>query len=269
MGKWAERNSTEKKTRRTEERLDALAFARERLGFKPEPRQAEVLQAKTKRGILNCTRQWGKSTVTAAKAVHRAWTHPKSLVLVVSPGERQSGLFLEKAEVFVRALGLPVRGDGYNDLSLMLPNGSRMVGLPGKPETVRGFSGVSLLVVDEAAQVSNAMYDAVTPMIAASRGELWLMSTPNGKRGFFWEEWSRGGELWTRVRVPATECPRIDPEYLDEERRRKTERVFAQEYMCEFGDAEAAVFSEDSIQRALRWDIEPMKVPPFEPRKKG
>jgi hypothetical protein len=38
--------------------------------------------------------------------------------------------------------------------------------------------------------------------------------------------------------------------------------------MCVFGDHETAVFSEDSIQRALRRDVPALKIPPFEPRDK-
>ena len=249
--------------------VDAVQFARERLGFTPDARQTEVLLAKTKRGLLNCTRQWGKSTVTAAKAVHRLWTVPKSLVLVVSPSEPQSAEFVRKAAGFVSHLGVQPRGDGDRDSSLLLPNGSRLVGLPGKQhQMVRGYSSVNLVVIDEAAWVPEQMYSAVTPMLAVSGGDLWMMSTPAGRRGFFWEEWSRGGKLWTRVSVPATECPRIPKEFLEEERRRMGELAFRQEYMCEFGDNERSVFSEDSIMGALDWDIEPLKVPPFEPRKR-
>ena len=47
---------------------DAVTFARTRLGFLPDAQQMEVLQSDAKRGILNCSRQWGKSTVAAAKA---------------------------------------------------------------------------------------------------------------------------------------------------------------------------------------------------------
>jgi hypothetical protein len=124
----------------------------------------------------------------------------------------------------------------FHKISLVLPNRSRIIGLPGNEATIRGFSDVSMLLIDEAAQVREEVYDTTTPMLAASAGDLWLMSTPNGKTGFFWEEWSRGGAMWTRVRVPATECPRIPKWFLDEERRRKAERVFLQEYMCVFGD---------------------------------
>ncbi len=79
------------------------------------------------------------------------------------------------------------RGDGDNAISLVLPNGTRIVGLPGTEGTVRGFSAVSLLLIDEAARVQDAMYKALRPMLAVGDGDLWLMSTPYGKRGFFYE----------------------------------------------------------------------------------
>ena len=49
-------------------------FAREKLGFEGDEKQRMVLDSTAKTGILNCSRQWGKSTVMAVKAVHRAWT---------------------------------------------------------------------------------------------------------------------------------------------------------------------------------------------------
>jgi hypothetical protein len=45
-----------------------------------------------------------------------------------------------------------------------------MVGLPGKADTVRGYSAVSLMVIDEAAWVCDEMYRAVTPMLAVGKG---------------------------------------------------------------------------------------------------
>jgi hypothetical protein len=65
---------------------DAAEFARKRLQFEPDERQSEVLRSTAKRGILNCTRQWGKSTVAAAKAVHRAFTQAKSLACISHTG---------------------------------------------------------------------------------------------------------------------------------------------------------------------------------------
>jgi hypothetical protein len=214
----------------------AVEFARARLSFQADPKQALVLESDAKRGILLCLRQWGKSTVSAVRVVHRAATVAGSLVVVASPSERQSAEWVRKAAGFVRRLGLRAKGDGDNAQSLVFPNGSRIVGLPGNDATVRGFSAVSLLLIDEAARVTDELYKSLRPMLAASRGDLWLMSTPFGKRGFFYDEWTEGGSGWERVSGLATECSRIDAAFLDDERRALGESWFAQEYLCEFVD---------------------------------
>jgi hypothetical protein len=87
-------------------------------------------------------------------------------------------------------LGIVPRGDGDNETSLLFPNGSRIVGLPGTEATVRGFSAVSLLLIDEAARVEDELYKMLRPMLAVGDGDLWLMSTPCGKRGFFYDVWA-------------------------------------------------------------------------------
>ena len=240
-----------------DERLNAVEFATARLRFFPDERQSEVLLSEAKRGILNCTRQWGKSTTAAVKAVHRAYTRPGCLVLIASPTERQSAEFLRKASVFVSRIGIRPRGDGDNNASLLLPNNSRIVALPGTEATIRGFSAVSLLLIDEAARVEDSLYKALRPMLAVGDGDLWLMSTPWGKRGFFYEVWQHGGSEWMRIGVPATECPRISKQYLEEERA-ELGLWFRQEYMCEFVDNDASVFDRGLIEAALDGSIEPL-----------
>lgn len=237
----------------------AAEWVREKLRFQPDAAQERVLTTQSRRVVMNCTRQWGKSTVTAAKAVHQAYTVAESLTLVVSPSARQTGEFLRKAEGFVRRLKLAVKGDGDNEMSLWLPNRSRIVGVPGNESTVRGFSAVSLLLVDEAARVDDEMYLAVRPMMAVSNGTLWLMSTPFGKRGFFYETWAEGGAEWERVRVPADECPRIGRAFLEEERRTMGERWYHQEYQCEFVDSVSGIFDRDVVERAITRDVKPLE----------
>jgi hypothetical protein len=235
-----------------------VEFVRKRLQFEPDERQTEVLLSGAKRGILNCTRQWGKSTVGAAMAVHRAYTQKGCTVLVASPSGRQSGELVMKAEAMLGTMGISTQEDGNNDRSLLLPNGSRIVGLPENPGKIRGFSAVSLLLIDEAAQVDEAMYPALRPMLAVSNGDLWLMSTPFGKQGFFYDRWEYGGTGWLRIGVKATECPRISKDFLEEERREMSAAFFGQEYMGEFVDNGSAVFGRDVVEAAIDDDVEPL-----------
>jgi hypothetical protein len=238
--------------------IDPVEFARTRLKFEPDEVQCEILRSTARRGILNCTRQWGKTTVSAAKAIFRAFTESGSLIVVASPGERQSGIWMQRAAEMLGRLGIAKRGDGYNRLSLALPNGSRIVGLPDAEEKVRGFAGLSMLVIDEAAPVSEEMYTSVWPMLAVSGGDFWMMSTPYGKRGFFYEEWEHGGDKWMRVRVPATGCKRIPKEFLEEQRSIHSVDKFRQEYLCEFVGKGIGAFDRDLIEEALSDEVEPL-----------
>jgi hypothetical protein len=239
---------------------DVVDFVRSRLGIEPDARQAEALRSEAKRGILNCSRQWGKSTMAAAKAVHRAFTRKQSLVLVASPTDRQSAELVTKAADMAARLGIRRRGDGHNAASLVFPNGSRIVGLPGMEHTVRGFSGVSLLLIDEASRVPDRIYKALLPVLARSGGDLWLMSTPWFKTGFFYEAWTHGGPDWMRMRVPATECAWISKEYLEEQRVDLGPIWFPRDFMCEFVDSGAGVFERELIEAAIDYSIEPLDV---------
>ena len=236
---------------------DVAEWVRAHLQIDLDRTQEEALNSGRRRVLLNCTRQWGKSTITAAKAVHEAYTDPGSLTIVVSPSARQSAEFLRKAETFVVRLKIRPKTDGDNQMSLAFPNGSRIVGLPGNEATVRGFSSVSLLIVDEAANVKDELYLAVRPMLAVSGGTLWLMSTPLGKSGFFYDAWTGGAE-WERIRVRAEECPRIPASFLEEERRTMGDRWYRREYECEFDDCVNGVFDMDVVDPAIREEVEPL-----------
>ena len=173
---------------------------------------------------------------------------------------------MRKAEAFVRKLGMKVRGDGDNQISLAFPNGSRIVGLPGTRADggVRGFSAVSLLIIDEAARLEESMYKALRPRLAGGDGDLWMMSTPFGKRGFFYDNWELGGNLWHRVKVAATERARIGRAFLEEERSALGASWFAQKYQCSFIDNGTSMFSRDLLEGALIDGIKPLNVGPWE-----
>jgi len=243
--------------RRTSPAPDIVDFVRRRLAFHPDEVQQTILRSNAKRGILNCTRQWGKTTVSAAKAVHRAFTVPGCLIVVAAPSLRQSGEWARRAAEMLARLGIPRRGDGNNRISLLLPNGSRIVGLPESEATIRGFAALEMLIIDEAARVSDETYRALRPMLSTSNGEIWMMSTPCGKQGFFYETWAHSPE-WLHVTVMATDCPRISPEFLDEQRHVMGTDSFRQEHMCEFIGSGAALFDPDLIDAAFDADVRPL-----------
>lgn len=225
-------------------------------GLTPDPWQEAFLRERPARPLLLASRQAGKSTVTAACALHEAVYRPPSTVLLLSPAQRQSAELLARVRALLNRLpDRPVIAS-EGALSVRLANGSRILSLPGTESTVRGFSA-DLLVIDEAARVEDALYEAVRPMLAVTGGRLVALSTPSGRRGWFWEAWS-GRERWHRSEVPAHLVPRISREFLDEERRTLPNLVFASEYECEFVDPLASVFSSKDVLAALDDNLVPL-----------
>jgi hypothetical protein len=235
---------------------DAVSVMRQ-TGLEPDPWQIAIARSQASRMLLLCCRQSGKSTTTAALALATALREPGSLVLLLSPSLRQSSELFRKVLDHYRALATPVPTSAESALRLELANGSRLVSLPGTEGTVRGYSGVKLLVIDEAARVQDELYYAVRPMLAISHGRLIALSTPFGKRGWLHKEWTEG-ENWERVKITAYDCPRISPAFLEEERRSLPAMWFASEYLCEFTDTVDQVFLFEHIQAALSAEVRPL-----------
>jgi hypothetical protein len=196
--------------------------------------------------------------VAAAVALRTALLQSGSLTLVLSPSLRQSAELFRKVLALYHRAGRPVLPRRELTLSLELVNGSRIVSLPESEQTIRGYSGVALLVIDEAARVSDDLYRAVRPMLAVSGGRLLALSTPFGKRGWFHEEWVSGRD-WQRVMIRADECPRISKVFLAEERASLGDRSYRQEYLCSWEDVTGAVFRGVDIAAAFAAsDVSPL-----------
>ena len=237
--------------------LDPVLLARD-CGIEPDPWQAGLLRSMPKRSLLLCSRQSGKSTVSALSALWAAIYQPEALVILISPSQRQSG------ELFRVTIGFHSRLDGApaltaeSALRAELANGSRIIALPGTERTVRGYAGADLVVIDEAARVEDELLAAVRPMLATkTAGRLIALTTPAGKRGWFYEAWI-GDSDWTRIKVAARDCPRISSEFLAEEMRELGPQRFSEEYELEFHDNEESVFPTEIIARAFTSEVTPL-----------
>jgi hypothetical protein len=211
------------------------------------------------RALLLCSRQSGKTTVTAILALWVALYEAPALVIIVSPSQRQSAEMLRTIMRFHSRLeGAPALS-GESVLKAEFANGSRILALPGTEKTVRGIADAALIIIDEAARVEDELLAAVRPMLATAEGggRLIALTTPAGKRGWFFEAWTGTGD-WTRVRVPATDCPRISQEFLEEELRELGAMRFSEEYGLEFRDSDEAVFPFGVIAAAFTSEVAPL-----------
>jgi hypothetical protein len=225
-------------------------------GMTPDPWQRRVLESVSPRLLICAARQFGKSRVVGALVARTAIVQSPALILILSRALRQSKEFFRKHVLnTLHRLDWPVpprKQPGAT--SMELANGSEVIALPSKSETVVGYSGVALLVIDEGARVPDELYHFLKPMLAVSRGRVVALSTPHGKQGWFWEQWEQGVG-WERhfaAAPPAGDgCPRHTPEFLAEELREKGPRLFGQEYLGQFNSVIDDYFPEDAIRAAV------------------
>jgi hypothetical protein len=245
--------------------LDRVAFAYrvlpdiERL----DPWEEGFLSSRDRRMLLNIFRQGGKSTMTAVIALHQALYHPKSLILILAPALRQATEFFEKVSDMYRLLtgeGLAIGAESDRKLGIKLKNGSRIECLPGSQRTIRGFSKPDLIVCDEAAQIDDALYSAILPMLTRSKegGRLLMLSTPYGRRGIYWRLWEEGGDSWKRIRVPYTDVGWVPDRVIEEARGSLLDWEFRQEFLCTFEQNQMAVFNIEDLRASTTDEFEPI-----------
>ena len=138
--------------------------------------------------------QIGYSFAAALEAVLDCLEH-RTLWIVLSRGERQSGEFMQKVLQHVEALRIATgrleitsfEKTTVRELAVTFPNGSRIIGLPANPDTARGYTGN--MILDEFAFHSQDRAIWAAAFGRVSRGDLKLrvISTPNGQRGKYYE----------------------------------------------------------------------------------
>jgi hypothetical protein len=223
------------------------------MGLELDAVQQAMFDAEIRRGMVNCCRQFGKSTTVAMLAGYFAAHQPNATVILVVRSARQSEELLKTVAGMLRQF---VMGATYSATKIELANGSRILALPSQPHTIRGYAA-DLVVIDEAAYVDDAIWDAVFPMLNAAEGggRLWMMSTPFRPAGFFYRFWMEKGGDWVRFQVKAPDCPRISAAMIAEAKRTFTATQFAREYLCEFAQPATAPYPQELLRNCVVADL--------------
>lgn len=255
------------------------------LGWKLFPWQRHVLTSRHKRKLINGARQSGKSTVVSSVPSHTARYYPKSLSIILAPTEKQANEDILKVKEFMAS------DETYPDLKrdsqdeLTLDNGSRILVIPATEKSARGYSRPRVVILDEASRIPDVVYKSgVRPMLTDnSECELFIISTPNGKQGFFYDAYT-ASERWERYEIRSPwQVDQSDGwtlnEYLPEDEYKAMMKAkgilswysprhfnldeqeenlesmgkqqYMQEYCCEFVEQEDMVFSYEDIERAF------------------
>lgn len=244
-------------------RRSALDIASE-LGITLDPWQRNAITSDAPDILLLVTRQGGKGEVATLLALDKLLNDAGSTTVVISKSERQAKRLLLRIKRRYHMLShvpIPIVNSQY---AFELRNGSEVLALPGSEDTVRGIEAVDLLLIDEAAFVPDELQGTVYPMLATTNGRSVNMTTPHGKRGWFYKAWVDGGEDWHRERITWRDIPesRFKPGFIERTKRRLGDWMFRQEFECEFMDDESQFYATELVDAALT-DVDSLALPTF------
>lgn len=229
-------------------------WAKSALGFTPDAKQAAVLDHNARRLILCCARQWGKTTIIGIKALHAAVFHPGTQVAIISKSLKQAGILIGRVCQSAAILGYPRKRVRGHEHSLELPNGSRIFGIANSEGAIRGYT-IDIVIVDEAAQIADDVIGAASPTLGRTNGKLWLLSTPNGQTGLFFNVW-HDAQLtgWFKMKATIEDAPYASPAFIEEQKRLFPYK-FRQEYYCEFTPVKGRLLNHERVNQMLDPDI--------------
>lgn len=217
--------------------------------------QVDVCRSRSPLSLWLLSRQAGKSTVAAGKALVEALTRPESLIICCSRSLRQSSELYRKIIKLYKLNGRPIEAERQTATELELSNGSRIVSLPGSEDTICGYSKPDMIVCDEAARIKDSTYGALLPMRTRNPScQLLLITTPAGQRGLFWNLWRDDRIAAERLMLRATDNPRISNQFLDNERMMLGDLLYRQNHLLDFLALENSVFNPSLIDNFFTSD---------------
>lgn len=206
------------------------------------------------------SRQTGKDYTHMDEAVTLALIKPRTTCLVTAPGERQALESLDKAKMWAEAYKCEIENEieeregGPQALiqskSIIFPNKSRVIAIPGLPHLARGYSQAHLFATEcDHFEDFAGFFGAIAPAAANEmRGErlIRIYSTPMTKSGFLYQVLDKNvlnpdptkKRWWTVHHLNVMEAIEQGLK-INLEKARATmpdEEMFQREFMCEWLD---------------------------------
>ena len=230
---------------------------RKNKSFKCRVYQDLILNNPSPRICVCISRQMGKSTMAAIKAFHTAYFNPGCLVVVVSATKPQAVELIRKLKELMHNANytdfseyFPSKKESKSEIELKLGvTGSRIISVPAT-DAGRGYAA-DLVIVDEAAFIENGDYifhQVVEPMTHATKGSIMLLSTPNGKQGFFYDCFK--SEYWDSYQFGWWINPENTKQEMDIKKSTMTSLAFQSEYEAKFTSSKSAYFNPTEVDNA-------------------
>ena len=213
--------------------------------------------------ILVWSRQSGKS-VFAEIACIEALCKKNRFSAYITPQYKHGEKVYEELVKYLEPTGLIKRKNGQK-LRIESVYGSVLQFFSGdSPTSIRGNTVSGVLIIDEAAYFTDVLpngediwYNVIQPITKARQPKVIMISTPAGKRGFFYQFYNKalsGANGYATLTRTIYDDSLATKEYIEDMKNGTPDKIFAQEYECIFLDS-ALTFFEGYEKCFKRYDF--------------
>lgn len=210
------------------------------------PSQMQVMNHRKRFNVVRCGRRWGKSTLAFALALETMSVIKGAKILYTAPSnEELKGRYLEARQMF-QPLGAECK---EGEIRL----GDSILNLKGiwRADALRG-NKYHRLIADEWAYCENAEDDwnfVLSPMLTDFKGDAYFFSTPKGKNHFHELDLMENRfDDWQSFHYSTHDNPKIDKTEIERQKELLPSIVYAQEYLAEYVDRDAAKVKREWIR---------------------
>lgn len=252
-------------------RDDPVFFAKNVLKLPLHSGQKQILSCKDRFISIKAGRRWGKTYCFSVFAAWMASTNNDCRIVCLAPSQRQ-------ADELFQAIDLIISNSILNECvvrrtlsKVQLNNKSVIESVPGRnPDALRGYS-INLLLCDESAYISPAMFNSIYATVAnvgkKTIGKLVLISTPRFKAGEFYNSFQPGSMYKTfemsyddAINEDGTRhMPDSELEMFAQLCGGRDTALFKREYLADWGEASDSFFDEDGVEQSLVRDLPQIK----------
>ena len=147
-----------------------------------------------------------------------------------------------------------------SSMNIEMTNGTQFEGFPSNSDAIRGDTKIRAIVVDEAAHFNltddSVVMNAIEPIVLTNKSDLYLVSTPRGQRGFFYDI-GIGENDFKKLQYDYT-CAIgwiYSKEDMEQELKRSDLDV-DQEYRCQYTSSRSSIFGVISDEATEEYEAE-------------
>lgn len=209
--------------------------------------------------VVKSPRQCGKTYMIKYILLYYSFAYPGSKNILLEPVGYQARRVQRELNKDLRRKNL-IESSNLTDGYITFVNGSEIHFKSAEQgENLRGMTATGIFVIDEAAYITDSVYEISMPFTNVARAPKLIVSSPLFREGFFYNEYSDPKNTifdWSRDKYDFSMF--LSPEDMEKYKQKYTKQKYTTEIIGDFIDATSEVFGNFKACVCTPEDMKPV-----------